>query len=63
MRRGLFWLGWAILIVAPIIFAVEIFIRQDLPPVEVWQWAMMGSAVLLVFFSRNRDEVLKHHVV
>ncbi len=63
MRNAFFWLGVVILIGAPIVFVIEIVIKQDLPPVEIWQWAMMGGAVLLTYFFRNRDEVLKHHLV
>jgi hypothetical protein len=63
MRKGFFWLGWVILIGAPIVFVIEIVVKQDLPPVEIWHWAMMACAVGLVFFTRNRDEVLKHHLV
>ena len=63
MRKSLFWLGWFILIAAPIIYAVEIYIAQDLPPVKLWQWPVLVGGVALTYFSRNRDDVLKHHVV
>ena len=62
MRRVLFWLGWAILIALPIAFAAEIIIIQDLPVVQVWEWAVLGAAVLLIYLARNRDDVLKHHI-
>ena len=63
MRKMFYWLGWAILIGAPLVFGIEIVLQQDLPPVAPWQWAMLGGALILVYFFRNRDEVLKHHLV
>lgn len=63
MRRTLFWLGLVILMVLPIIYGVQIYLTQDLPTVQVWQWLIPIAAVLMVFFSRNPDDVLKHHVV
>jgi lipid-A-disaccharide synthase-like uncharacterized protein len=63
MRRKLFITGWAILFVLPLAFTAEILLRQDLPPVPPWKWALLAGAVLLVYFNRNRDSVLNHHVV
>jgi hypothetical protein len=63
MRRALFWFGWAVLAILPVIFAIEIYIIQDLPKIEFWKWLIPLAAIVLIFFSRNRDEVLKHHVV
>lgn len=63
MRRYLFLFGWIVLFLLPVIYATEIFITQDLPPVEPWKWAILFAAVVLIYFSRNTDDVLKHHVV
>jgi len=63
MRRTLFWTGWVVLLVLPIIYGVQIYLTQDLPTVHVWQWLIPAAAVLTVFFARNPDDVLKHHVV
>jgi len=63
MRRKLFWLGWIVLLTLPIIYGIQVFITQDLPAVEPWKWAIPFAAVLLIYFSRNTDDVLKHHVV
>jgi hypothetical protein len=63
MRKTLFWLGWAVLFVLPVVYAIQIFITQDLPRVELWKWAVPFVAVVLIYFSRDRDDVLKHHVV
>jgi hypothetical protein len=43
MRKVFYWLGWVVLIGAPLAFAVEILAKQDLPPVAPWQWATMGG--------------------
>lgn len=63
LRKGLYYFGWAVLIALPIVFAVQIFMIQDLPKVEPWKWAVPFLAVVLIYFTRNRDEVLHHHVV
>ena len=63
MRRKLFWFGWIVLCVLPVMYAAQIFITQNLPPVEPWKWAILLAAIVLIYFSRNTDEVLKHHVV
>jgi hypothetical protein len=41
----------------------EIYLSQDLPTLNIWKVALLAGAVLLVIVSRNRDEVLKHHIV
>jgi len=63
MRRTLFWSGWIVLAVLPVIYGVQIYVTQDLPDIHIWQWLIPAAAVLAVFFSRNPDDVLKHHVV
>ncbi|HSP33762.1 MAG TPA: hypothetical protein VLU46_05540 [Thermoanaerobaculia bacterium] len=62
MRKALFWIGSAVLIALPIVFTIQIMMIQDLPKVEVWKWAVLGAALLLVYFSRSRDDVLNHHI-
>lgn len=63
MRKGIFWFGWAVLLALPVIYVVTAIVVQDLPRVEPWKWGILFGAVALIFLSRNRDEVLKHHVV
>jgi cobalamin biosynthesis protein CobD/CbiB len=63
MRKTLFWSGLVVLMVLPFVYGVQIYITQDLPSVQVWQWMIPAAAVVMVFFSRNPDDVLKHHVV
>lgn len=62
MRRALFWFGWVVLFVLPVLFAIEIYRLQDLPAVQVWQWGVLAGAVVLIYFTRDRDDVLKHHL-
>jgi hypothetical protein len=63
MRKKLFWIGWTILFVIPIAAGVEMYLQQDLPNLTPAKLALFVGAVLLVVFSRNRDEVLKHKLV
>ena len=63
MRRKLFWSGWIVLCALPVIYGIQIYISQDLPPVSPWTWAFLFGLVVLIYFSRNRDDALKHHVV
>jgi hypothetical protein len=63
MRRLFFWAGWTVLFTLPILFGIQIYMLQDIPAVEPWKWLIPFAAVVLIYFSRNTDEVLKHHVV
>lgn len=63
MRKKLFWLGWIILFALPVIYGIQIIVTQDLPAVEPWKWAAPFAAALLIWLARNRDDVLKHHIV
>jgi lipid-A-disaccharide synthase-like uncharacterized protein len=63
MRKTLFWIGWAILFAIPLAAGAEIYLSQDMPALNLWKLALLAGAVLLVIFSRNRDEVLKHNLV
>lgn len=62
MRKTLFWSGWVVLLALPLIYGVQIYISQDLPAVQLWQWLILFGVVVVIFFSRNTDDVLKHHV-
>lgn len=62
MRKALFWFGWVVLFALPVIFIVQIFMLQDLPKVEPWKWVIPFAAVVVIYFTRDRDDVLKHHV-
>ena len=62
MRRAIFWLGWAILFILPVTFLIQAWILQDLPPIEIWKWAVPLAALLLIYLGRNRDDVFKHHL-
>ena len=62
MRRTWFRAGWLILFILPIAFTIEAVIRQDLPTIQPWKWAILAAAVLMIYLARNRDDVLKHHV-
>jgi hypothetical protein len=61
--RVLNWLGWGVLFAFPVLYGIQIWWTQDLPQVEPWKWLMVFGAVVLIYFSRNRDDVLKHHLV
>jgi L-asparagine transporter-like permease len=63
MRRTLFWSAWAVLFALPIVYGFQIYLTQDLPAVQLWQWAIPVAAVLILILARNHDDVLKHHVV
>jgi len=63
MRRILFWSGWVVLFILPLVYGIQILVTQDLPVVQPWKWAILFATVVMIFFTRNQDEVLKHHVV
>lgn len=63
MRKSAFWFGWGVLIALPIIYVTHALIIQDLPRIAPWQWFVPLAAVVVIYFSRDTDDVLKHHVV
>ncbi len=63
MRRKLFLFGWIVLFALPVLYVIQIFMINDLPRVEPWKWAILFAAIVLIYFARSRDDVLKHHVV
>lgn len=63
MRKALFWFGWAVLFALPVIYGIQIYLIQNLPRVEPWKWLVPFAAVVLIYFTRNRDDVLKHRLI
>ncbi|HXG58068.1 MAG TPA: hypothetical protein VNL91_03525 [Thermoanaerobaculia bacterium] len=63
MRKFFFWFGWAVLFACPVVYGIQIYRLQTLPRVAPWEWAIPLVAIAVIFFSRNRDDVLKHHLV
>ena len=63
MRKFLFRTGWVLLFLLPVIYGVQIYMAQDLPDVEPWKWLILFGIVIVIYFSRDTDDVLKHHVV
>ena len=62
MRKTLFWSGWVVLLALPIIYGTQIYISQDIPEVQLWKWAILTGSAIVILFSRNQDDVLKHHL-
>jgi hypothetical protein len=63
MRKTIFWSAWTILLALPIIYGIQIYMTQDMPAIEPWKWGILFGSVIVIYFSRNSDDVLKHHVV
>jgi hypothetical protein len=63
MRKTLFWFGWIVLLALPVAYGVQIYLTQDIPRVEVWKWAVLLGAVVLVYGARNTDDALHHRLV
>jgi hypothetical protein len=62
LRRVLFWGGWILLLTYVVIFGVQAFVLQDIPPVSWLKWGVLAATVLLIFASRNRDQAFEHHL-
>ena len=62
MRKFLFWFGCGVLLALPIVYATQIWWTQDLPGVEPWKWAIPAVALVLVYFARSHDDVLRHRL-
>ena len=63
MRKAIFWAGWWILFVLPVAVVTEVLVYQDMPTLTPWKLAIPVIAFFLIVLGRNRDDVLKHHVV
>jgi hypothetical protein len=63
MRKAFFISGWIVLLALPLFYAIDVYVQQDLPSIAPWQWAVPVVAVLMIYLSRNRDDVLKHHLI
>lgn len=62
LRKVLFWGSWVLLAVYAVVFAVQAWILQDIPPISYWKWGILAATCLLIFASRNRDEPFAHHL-
>jgi hypothetical protein len=63
MRKAMFWFGWTIFVLLPIAFVTEVLVNQDLPSLPPWKLVIPVVAFVLIMLGRNRDDVLKHHVI
>jgi hypothetical protein len=61
MRRTIFWLGWVVLCLVPIVFLINALRIEDVPPLLPYG-AIVTAAAIVVICARNRDDVLRHHV-
>ncbi len=62
LRKILYWGGWILLLVYAVVFSVQAIILQDIPAVSYLKWGILAATVLLIFFSRNREQVFEHHL-
>lgn len=63
VRKFFYYLGWTIIVLAPVLFVAETVRLQDLPRIQPWKWILLFGAVAMIYAARNRDDVLRHHVV
>ena len=63
IRRAIQWLGWGFLAMALGVFIYEfVTAGYEMPPVGAIRWAMLVAVVAMLAFSRERDEVVEHHL-
>ncbi len=62
LRKVLFWGGWVLLLVYTVIFAAQAWVLQDIPHVTYLKWGILAATCVLIFFSRNREQVIEHHL-
>ena len=63
MQKVFFWTGWGILFYISAVYGMQAWVEQDLPKVELWKWIVPFVAFVFIYLGRERDDVLKHHVV
>lgn len=62
MRKAFNVFGWVVLFLIMPLFLVVAWYINDVPAPLPWV-ATGVTATILVYFTRNRDDVLKHHLV
>ncbi len=62
LRRVLFWCGWILLAVYAIVFVIQAWMLQDIPPISYLKWGILVATCLLIYASRNRDQAYEHHL-
>jgi hypothetical protein len=62
LRKVLYWGGWILLLVYAVIYLVQGFALQDIPPVSWLKWGILAATALLIYAARNRDQVFEHHL-
>ncbi len=62
LRKVLFWGGWILLTVYVVIFAVQAWMLQDIPPISYLKWGILAATFILIYAARNRDEAFSHHL-
>lgn len=62
LRKVLFWGGWILLAVYVVIFAVQAWMLQDIPPISYLKWGILVATFLMIYAARNRDQAFAHHL-
>ena len=62
LRKVLFWAGCLLLIVYTVVFAVQAWILQDIPPISYLKWGILAATFVMIYAARDRDEAFAHHL-
>lgn len=62
LRRSLFWAAWVLLGAYVVIFGVQIYLMQDLPPVSAVKWIVLFATCAAIYALRDRTEVTQYHL-
>ena len=62
MRRILFWGGWVLLLFYAVFYAVQIYLIQDIPRIELYKWGILFATGVLIYAARDRREVTELHL-
>jgi hypothetical protein len=56
-------LAWGFILIAVSIFVFEFIISDyEVPAVSLLKWGGIAAAAILIFFTRDKDEVIYHHL-
>jgi hypothetical protein len=50
------------LLVYSVIYVVQAWMIQDIPPVSIVKWIVLGATAVIIYGSRDTEPLFNHHL-